>query len=114
MPLNDPLPQLIIVVPPPTYVLDPEEMTESVEESFPIVQQFEISDPVAKACWYKDGTQIYPKRKGDSISQSSQTTPPQSQCMSGDSGIDWERSDEAHINEDITGVVFPFTYTFKR
>ncbi|XP_020568747.1 obscurin isoform X11 [Oryzias latipes] len=88
-------------VPPPTYVLNPEEMTKSVDKSFPIVRQFEISDPIAKACWYKDGTQIYPKRKGDSISQSNHTSPPQSQCMSGDSRNDCDRSDEAQINENI-------------
>uniref|UniRef100_A0A3Q2XJI3 Obscurin-like protein 1 n=1 Tax=Hippocampus comes TaxID=109280 RepID=A0A3Q2XJI3_HIPCM len=34
---------------------------KSAEERCPIVQQFEISDPVAKACWYKDGTPFYPK-----------------------------------------------------
>uniref|UniRef100_M3ZYD9 Obscurin-like protein 1 n=1 Tax=Xiphophorus maculatus TaxID=8083 RepID=M3ZYD9_XIPMA len=48
---------------PPTYVLDPDEKTRPTEEQYPIVQQFEISDPIAKACWYKDGTQIYPKRE---------------------------------------------------
>ncbi|XP_078795455.1 obscurin isoform X13 [Oryzias latipes] len=93
--------QVEIKVPPPTYVLNPEEMTKSVDKSFPIVRQFEISDPIAKACWYKDGTQIYPKRKGDSISQSNHTSPPQSQCMSGDSRNDCDRSDEAQINENI-------------
>uniref|UniRef100_A0A3Q2DUV1 Obscurin-like protein 1 n=1 Tax=Cyprinodon variegatus TaxID=28743 RepID=A0A3Q2DUV1_CYPVA len=56
---------------PPTYVLDPGEKTRSTEEHYPIVQQFEISDPIAKACWYKDGTQIYPKTEAG-------------QCHSGD------------------------------
>lgn len=63
------------IEPPPTYLLGPEvEKTKSAEAQSPIVQQFEISDPIAKACWYKDGTQIYPKRKHDCESQSSSQT----------------------------------------
>nr|XP_043874201.1 obscurin-like protein 1 isoform X1 [Solea senegalensis] len=62
-------------VPPLTNQLGPDvETTNSAEEyckSTAIVQQFEISDPIAKACWYKDGTQIYPKKELDSESQSS-------------------------------------------
>lgn len=54
------------------YLLDPDgEKTKSAEAHKPIVRQFEISDPVAKACWYKDGTQIYPKNKTDCNLQSS-------------------------------------------
>ncbi|XP_072301437.1 obscurin isoform X2 [Eucyclogobius newberryi] len=34
------------------------EKTSPIAGPSSIVQQFEISDPVAKACWYKDGTPI--------------------------------------------------------
>ncbi|XP_055361319.1 obscurin-like protein 1 isoform X11 [Betta splendens] len=55
----------------PTNLLGPVEKSEAAEAHCPIVQQFEISDPIAKACWYKDGTQIYPKRQPDCESRSS-------------------------------------------
>uniref|UniRef100_A0A8C4Z849 Obscurin like cytoskeletal adaptor 1b n=1 Tax=Gadus morhua TaxID=8049 RepID=A0A8C4Z849_GADMO len=42
------------------------EKTKPIEAQSPIVRQFEISDPVAKACWYKDGTQIYPQNNSQS------------------------------------------------
>ncbi|TKS67636.1 Obscurin [Collichthys lucidus] len=55
-----------VEVPPATYLLGPDvEKTKSAEVHSPIVQQFEISDPIARACWYKDGTQIYPKREAE-------------------------------------------------
>nr|XP_057937509.1 obscurin-like protein 1 isoform X7 [Doryrhamphus excisus] len=47
-------------VPAVTYGPDVQR-AESAEVPCPIVQQFEISDPIAKACWYKDGTPVYHK-----------------------------------------------------
>lgn len=66
-------PQFLSIVPcPTTYQFCPEvKKNESAEVRSPIVQQFEISDPIAKACWHKDGTQIYPKRAGTCESQPS-------------------------------------------
>ena len=102
---------------PPTYLTDPDEKTNSAEANCPIVQQFEISDPIAKACWYKDGTQIFPKREADSISQSSsQTMPLQSQYGSGDSEFGCSTncaSGDAQLNEDMKGVVLHCTCTFE-
>nr|XP_046214261.1 obscurin-like protein 1 isoform X6 [Oncorhynchus gorbuscha] len=47
--------------PPMTYLVAPEvEKNKSIEAGLSIVQQFEISDPIAQVCWDKDGTQIYP------------------------------------------------------
>ncbi|XP_014019369.1 obscurin-like protein 1 isoform X8 [Salmo salar] len=47
--------------PPMTYLVAPEvEKNKSIEAGLSIVQQFEISDPIAQVCWHKDGTQIYP------------------------------------------------------
>ncbi|KAL3970287.1 adhesion G protein-coupled receptor L2 [Sarotherodon galilaeus] len=90
-------------VPPPTYLLDPDdEKANSAEAHCSIVQQFEISDPVAKACWYKDGTQIYPKRETDSESQrSSQSLPLQLQYSSGDVKFGCETAHDVQLNEDI-------------
>ncbi|XP_069010921.1 obscurin isoform X7 [Embiotoca jacksoni] len=96
--------QLIVKnqVPPPTHLLDPDvEKANSAEAQCPIVQQFEISDPIAKACWYKDGTQIYPKRETDCESQgSSRILPLQSQHLSGEGRIGCETSGDAPLNED--------------
>ncbi|XP_028249494.1 obscurin-like protein 1 isoform X7 [Parambassis ranga] len=89
-------------VPPPTYLLDSDvEKAKSAEGHCPIVQQFEISDPIAKACWYKDGTPIYPQREADHDSQSncSQILHSQSQHLSGDGGFGCETSGDAHLNE---------------
>lgn len=64
-------------MPSSTYPFCPEvEKIEPAEVHSPIVQQFEISDPIAKACWHKDGTQIYPKREGTCESQSSSPAMP--------------------------------------
>lgn len=101
-------------MPPPTYLLDPNEKTKSDEASCPIVQQFEISDPIAKACWYKDGTQIFPKKEADSISlNSSQTVTLQSHYGSGDSKFGCSTSGDTQLNEDMKGVVLRCTCTFK-
>ncbi|XP_054870899.1 obscurin isoform X4 [Amphiprion ocellaris] len=101
----DDVAQLIVKnqVPPPTYRLDPDvEKAASAEAHCPIVQQFEISDPIAKACWYKDGTQIYPKMEADCDSQSSsRILPLQSQYLSGDERFDCETSCASQLNEDM-------------
>lgn len=75
-------PQFLSVVPcPTTYQLCPEvKKIESAEAHSPIVQQFEISDPIAKACWHKDGTQIYPKRAGPCESRPSSPAAPFPSC----------------------------------
>ncbi|KAK2839511.1 hypothetical protein Q5P01_013251 [Channa striata] len=99
----DDVAQLIVKnqVPPPTYLLGPDvKKTKSAEVYCPIVQQFEISDPIAKACWYKDGTQIYPKRDCESQS-SSQALPLQSNDMSGDEQFGFETSGDAQLNVDM-------------
>ncbi|XP_008299427.1 obscurin isoform X6 [Stegastes partitus] len=100
----DDVAQLIVKnqVPPPTYQLDPDvEKATSAEAHCPIVQQFEISDPIAKACWYKDGTQIYPKREADCSSESSsRILPLQSQYLSGDERFDCEASCVSQLNEE--------------
>lgn len=102
-------------MPPPTYLLGPDvEKTKSAEAHCPIVQQFEISDPIAKACWYKDGTQIYPKREADCESQSSsQPLPLQSHDMSGDGRFGCETSGDAQLNVDMKGGVPHYTCKFK-
>ncbi|XP_051260023.1 obscurin-like protein 1 isoform X1 [Dicentrarchus labrax] len=101
----DDVAQLIVKnqVPPPTYPLGPDvEKTKSAEAHSPIVQQFEISDPIAKACWYKDGTQIYPKWEGDCESQSnSQALLLQSQDLSGDRSLGSETSGDAQFNVEM-------------
>ncbi|XP_049449246.1 obscurin-like protein 1 isoform X4 [Epinephelus fuscoguttatus] len=101
----DDVAQLIVnnQVPPPTYLLDPDvEKTESAEADCPIVQQFEISDPIAKACWYKDGTPIYPKWEADCESQSSsQAVPLQSYDLSDDGRFGCETSGDAQLNVDM-------------
>ncbi|XP_067459162.1 obscurin isoform X2 [Thunnus thynnus] len=98
----DDVAQLIVKnqVPSVTYLLGPGvEKTKSAEEHCPIVQQFEISDPIAKACWYKDGTQIYPKGEADCESQSSsQALPLQSHHLSGDGSFGCETSGDAQSN----------------
>ncbi|XP_037645168.1 obscurin-like protein 1 isoform X10 [Sebastes umbrosus] len=97
----DDVAQLIVnnQVPPPTYLLGPDvEKTESAEADCQIVQQFEISDPIAKACWYKDGTQIYPKQEADCESQSSsQTVPLQSHDLSSDGTFGCETSGDTQL-----------------
>lgn len=90
-----------------TNLLGPDvEKDEPAEAHCPIVQQFEISDPIAKACWYKDGTQIYPKRENGFESQSSvQALPLQSHDLSGDEECGGETSAAAQINSDMKGGV---------
>ncbi|KAM6935045.1 obscurin-like protein 1 isoform 2-T2 [Xenentodon cancila] len=100
----DDVAQLIVKnqVPRPTFLPDPDEKTKSTEANCPIVQQFEISDPIAKACWYKDGTQIFPKTKADNVSQiSSQVTPLQTQYRSDYSKSGCSTSDDVQLNEDM-------------
>ncbi|XP_015242827.1 PREDICTED: obscurin-like protein 1 isoform X12 [Cyprinodon variegatus] len=89
-------------VSPPTYVLDPGEKTRSTEEHYPIVQQFEISDPIAKACWYKDGTQIYPKTEAGS-EEHSQILPLGSQHLSDNDRFGCDASDGVQLKEDMKG-----------
>ncbi|XP_017158771.1 obscurin-like protein 1 isoform X5 [Poecilia reticulata] len=98
----DDVAKLIVVnkVSPPTYVLDPDEKTRSTEEQYPIVQQFEISDPIAKACWYKDGTQIYPKREPDT-EEHSQILALVSQHLSDDGGFCCDASDGVPLRADV-------------
>lgn len=102
-------------MPSPTYLLDPDvEKTESAEVHSPIVQQFEISDPIAKACWYKDGTQIYPKREGNYESQSSsQALPFQSHDLSADGEFGCETFGVAQIKVDMEGGVCHYTGTIE-
>lgn len=102
-------------MPLPTYLLDPDdEKANSAEPHCSIVQQFEISDPIAKACWYKDGTQIYPKRETDSESQrSSQIFPLQLQYASGDVKFGCETAHDVQLNEDIKGGSPHCTCTIK-
>ncbi|XP_014915324.1 obscurin-like protein 1 isoform X7 [Poecilia latipinna] len=98
----DDVAKLIVVnkVSPPTYVLDPDEKTRSTEEQYPIVQQFEISDPIAKACWYKDGTQIYPKRE-PGTEEHSQILALVSQNLSDDGGFGCDASDGVPLRADV-------------
>lgn len=102
-------------MPAATYLPSPDvEKTKSAEVHCPIVQQFEISDPIAKACWYKDGTQIYPKKESDCESQSSsQGGPLQSNEMAGDEQIDFETSGGAQLDVKMTGGVPKCTCTIK-
>ncbi|XP_056280837.1 obscurin isoform X3 [Pseudoliparis swirei] len=101
----DDVAQLIVnnQAPPPAYLLGPDvEKSESSETDCQIVQQFEISDPIAKASWYKDGTQIYPKMEADCESQgSSQTVPLQSNDLPGDGRFGCETSGEEQLNADM-------------
>lgn len=53
---------MIALVSTVTFLLKAEK-TNSTEGPYSIVQQFEISDPVAKACWYKDGRPIYSQKE---------------------------------------------------
>ena len=58
-----------------TYLVAPEvEKNKSIEAGLSIVQQFEISDPIAQVCWDKDGTQIYPHSGLDRQSKGSMRT----------------------------------------
>lgn len=108
-------PQCLSVAPSPTYLLGPDvEKTKSTEVLSPIVQQFEISDPIAKACWYKDGTPIYPKKEVDCESQSSsQASPVQSHDLSFDGRFGCETSGDAQFNVDTKGGVPHHTCTIK-
>lgn len=101
--------------PPTTHLQHPDvEKTKSAEGHSPIVQQFEISDPIAKACWYKDGTQIYPKSEGDCESQgSSQASPVQSHDLSGDGRFGCETSGDAQLDVDMKGGVPRCTRTIQ-
>ncbi|XP_016527111.1 obscurin-like isoform X6 [Poecilia formosa] len=98
----DDVAKLIVVnkVSPPTYVLDPDEKTRSTEDQYPIVQQFEISDPIAKACWYKDGTQIYPKKE-PGTEEHSQILALVSQHLSDDGGFGCDASDGVPLRADM-------------
>lgn len=100
---------------PVTYLLGPDtERTDSVEAPHPIVQQFEISDPIAKACWYKDGTQIYPKSELDSESQSCrETLLLHSDGLSGDEGFGCGTTGGVDLNVDVKGGVPHCTCTIK-
>ncbi|KAM9347673.1 obscurin-like protein 1 [Symphorus nematophorus] len=97
--------QVEIKAPSPTFLLGPDvEKTKSAEVHSPIVQQFEISDPIAKACWYKDGTPIYPKRESDCESQSSSSSQAlllQSHDLSGDGRFGCETSGDAQLDVDM-------------
>ncbi|XP_034429711.1 obscurin-like protein 1 isoform X17 [Hippoglossus hippoglossus] len=102
----DDVAQLIVEnqVPSPKSQLGSDaEKTKSADECCPIVRQFEISDPVAKACWYKDGTQIYPKRAAGCESQSSSPAlSPQSHDLSGDESLGCDTTaDAAQLNVDM-------------
>ncbi|XP_034429709.1 obscurin-like protein 1 isoform X15 [Hippoglossus hippoglossus] len=106
----DDVAQLIVEnqVPSPKSQLGSDaEKTKSADECCPIVRQFEISDPVAKACWYKDGTQIYPKRAAGCESQSSSPAlSPQSHDLSGDESLGCDTTaDAAQLNVDMKGGV---------
>lgn len=109
------IPQCLSVAPSPTYLLGPDvKKTKSTEVLSPIVQQFEISDPIAKACWYKDGTPIYPKKEVDCESQSSsQASPFQSHDLSFDGRFGCETSGDAQFNVDTKGGVPHHTCTIK-
>ncbi|KAM3607072.1 uncharacterized protein V6R79_001471 [Siganus canaliculatus] len=100
----DDVAQLIVKhqVSSPTNLLSPDVKKTKSEESNPIVQQFEISDPVAKACWYKDGTQIYPKKDDDHQTQSSRLALPLQSCdLSGDGKIGCETRGVSQLNVDL-------------
>lgn len=92
-------------MPPATYQLGADvEKTKSAEVHSQIVQQFEISNPIAKACWYTDGTQIYPKGEADFESQGcDQALRLQSGVLSGDGRH--ETAGDAQLNTDMTGGV---------
>lgn len=94
-------------MPAPTYLFGPDvEKTMSGEAYCPIVQQFEISDPIAKACWYKDGTQIYPKKESERESQSSsQALRLQSNDMSGDEQFGFDTSGDPQLDVNMKGGV---------
>lgn len=100
----------MIVEPPPTNQLDPDSDTKSPETNCQIVQQFEISDPIAKACWYKDGTPIFPKREADNT-EDSQISPLQSASLSGDGRFSCNTSNDADLHDNVKGVL-NCTYTF--
>ncbi|XP_077393709.1 obscurin-like protein 1 [Festucalex cinctus] len=76
---------------------------KSAEERCPIVQQFEISDPIAKACWYKDGTPVYPKIETFSEPESSsQAFPlPVTPDVTGVAILNCETFSDAQLNVEI-------------
>ena len=88
------------------------EKTKPIEAQSPIVQQFEISDPVAKACWYKDGTQIYPQNNSQSDT-AKQTMSLPSGGLSCEKRFGCERKDEVQFNVDKKGVVPSFSYLLR-
>lgn len=92
---------------PVTNLLGPDtERTESVEAPHPIVQQFEISDPIAKACWYKDGTKVYPQSgfDSDSVSQSCrEALLLKSDGLSDDEGLSCETTGGVDLDVDMKG-----------
>ncbi|XP_017285852.1 obscurin-like protein 1 isoform X3 [Kryptolebias marmoratus] len=85
---------------PPPNLLDPDKKTNSPEAHCQIVQQFEISDPIAKACWYKDGTPIYLKMEAGKT-EDSQILPLQSEFLSGDGRFSCNTSNEAELHENL-------------
>ncbi|XP_070399994.1 obscurin isoform X3 [Nothobranchius furzeri] len=87
-------------VTPPTHKLEPDEKNKSAEANCQIVQQFEISDPIAKACWYKDGTPIYPELEGDSIEQN-QIVPLQPEVLSGDGRFSCDALNDTPLPVDV-------------
>lgn len=101
----------MFVVPPPTCLLDSDKKAISPEAHCQIVQQFEISDPIAKACWYKDGTPVYPKREADNR-EDSQVLPLQSAFLSDDGKFSCNTSNDAELHDNIKGVVIHCTCTF--
>lgn len=97
-----------------TYLLDPDgEKTKSAEAHKPIVRQFEISDPVAKACWYKDGTQIYPKSKTNCDLQSSTKALPLKSDLPPDGGLGCKTFGAMQSNVAMKGGDPCYTHTIK-
>lgn len=102
-PPHSPFSRCLSVVPCPTTNQFYPEKIESAEEHSPIVQQFEISDPIAKACWHKDGTLIYPKRAGTCELQPSSRAAPFKSCdLSNDEGFGCEAFG-AQLRVDMKG-----------
>ncbi|XP_061698489.1 obscurin-like protein 1 [Syngnathoides biaculeatus] len=79
------------------------ERAKYAEDRLPIVQQFEISNPIAKACWYKDGTPIYPKMETvfEPESYTKALPPPVTIDLSSVASFSCETSADAQLNVDI-------------
>jgi hypothetical protein len=88
------------------------EKTKPIEAQSPIVRQFEISDPVAKACWYKDGTQIYPQNNSQSeTAKQTMFLPSDGLFCEKKSGC--ERKAEVQFNVDKKGVFPSLSYLLR-